>query len=82
MNQILYKGKVYGGVGEDVTGKTYGNTTISSVTSFTGGTNSEIFNNYNGENKINIAEGNSSTIIGFNKLIIATSPQFFITFKK
>ena len=66
MNQILYKGQVYGGVGEDVTGKTY-EKTLNSITSFTGGTNSEIFNNYKGNN-INIAEGDNSTVIGLNNI--------------
>lgn len=71
MNQILYKGKVYGGVGEDVTNKSYGNITVTNpVTSQTstfnnvvGGVNSEIFNIYSGENK-NVAAGTCSTVIG------------------
>ena len=66
MNQILYKGEIFGGVGEDVTNKQY-NKTIGSITTFTGGTNSEIFNNYKNAG-LNIAEGDSSIVIGYNNI--------------
>ena len=67
MNQILYKGNVYGGVGEDVTNRP-GSSYIGNVLfNFTGGENSERFNSYRGSG-LNIAEGKSSTIIGFNNI--------------
>ena len=79
MNQILYKGEVYGGVGEDVTNKQYGEITIhepvtgNNVTYIpVGGENSEIFNCYKNENvqsgeeakERNISTGQYSTIFG------------------
>ena len=79
MNQILYKGEVYGGVGEDVTNKQYSEITIHNPMSGSdetytpiGGENSEIFNCYKdkqtqiGEESIkrNISTGKYSTISG------------------
>ena len=63
MNQILYKGEIFGGVGEDVTNKhhtiTLGGQEIETI----GGENAEVFNNYKGY-YMNIAEGDNSTVIG------------------
>ena len=70
MNQILYKGYTFGGVGEDVTNKQYDNVTIHNLItdqdetySPVGGENAEIFNCYKGSNR-NIASTPYTTIIG------------------
>lgn len=65
MNQILYKGYTFGGVGEDVTNKQHTITLNEQELETVGGENSEVFNNYKGQN-INIAEGENSTVIGSN----------------
>lgn len=88
MNQILYKGEIFGGVGEDVTSKSYGNITITNpftsqeqvFNNVTGGENSEIFNNYSGNNK-NVAMGINSTIIGTsNKELKINDSQYTESF--
>lgn len=70
MNQILYKGHTFGGVGEDVTNKQYNNVTIHNpitdqdeTYSPVGGENAEIFNCYKGSRR-NIASTPYTTIIG------------------
>ena len=63
MNQILYKGYTFGGVGEDVTNKQHTITLDGQELETIGGENSEVFNNYKDQD-INIAEGNNSTVIG------------------
>lgn len=66
MNQILYKGEIFGGVGEDVTNKQgVIKTPDGYVLSTIGGQNSEIFNSYKDNNR-NTAEGIGSTVIGIN----------------
>lgn len=81
MNQILYKGYTFGGVGEDVTNKQYDDVIIHNPITdqdetYTpvGGENAEIFNSYKDKNgqlssediKRNIATGKYSTISGEN----------------
>lgn len=81
MNQILYKGYIFGGVGEDVTNKQYDEITIHNPITdqdetYTpvGGENAEIFNSYKDKNgqlpseniRRNIATGKYSTISGEN----------------
>lgn len=81
MNQILYKGYTFGGVGEDVTNKQYDDVTIHNPITdqdetYTpvGGENAEIFNSYKDKNgqlpsediRRNIATGKYSTISGKN----------------
>ena len=63
MNQILYKGYTFGGVGEDVTNKQHTITLDEQELETVGGENSEVFNNYKGYS-INIAEGQNSTVVG------------------
>lgn len=70
MNQILYKGYTFGGVGEDVTNKQYGEVTIHNPITDEdetynpiGGENSEIFNTYKGSSR-NIASSGYTTVIG------------------
>ena len=78
MNQILYKGEIFGGVGEDVTNKQYDDVTIHNPITdqdetYTpiGGENAEIFNCYKDEIKSqierakrNIATTPYTTVIG------------------
>lgn len=75
MNQILYKGHTFGGVGEDVTNKQYGEVTIHNPITDEdetynpiGGENAEIFNAY----KENIASSGYTTVIGLNNKDIRT----------
>lgn len=70
MNQIYYKGDIYGGVGEDVTNKQYSEVTIHNpITNEdetfnpVGGQNAEIFNSYSGNSR-NIATTQYSQIKG------------------
>lgn len=70
MNQIYYKGEIFGGVGEDVTNKQYSEVTIHNpITNKDetfnpiGGQNAEIFNSYDGEWR-NIATTANSQIKG------------------
>ena len=72
MNQILYKGYTFGGVGEDVTNKQYGTITIHNPATdqdetYTpvGGENAEIFNSYKGEDR-NIASTHYTIVTGFS----------------
>ena len=67
MNQILYKGEIFGGVGEDVTNKHHTITLDGQELETIGGENSEIFNNYKSPG-LNIAEGNNSFVIGYNNI--------------
>ena len=82
MNQILYKGEIFGGVGEDVTNR-YDNTKIiynpvsgnNETINLNNGDNSEIFNSYSGEDQ-NMACGDYSTAIGKKNLSINGSYNF------
>ena len=67
MNQILYKGEIFGGVGEDVTNKHHTITLDGQEIETIGGENSEIFNNYKVPG-LNIAEGDNSFVIGYNNI--------------
>lgn len=70
MNQIYYKGEIFGGVGEDVTNKQYSEVTIHNpytnedeTFNPIGGQNAEIFNSYSGNGR-NIATTQYSQIKG------------------
>ena len=88
MNQILYKGYTFGGVGEDVTNKQYDDVTIHNPITdqdetYTpvGGENAEIFNSYKdktvNEQSIerNIATGEYSSVSGVNNKELTGSGQ-------
>ena len=72
MNQILYKGEIFGGVGEDVTNKEHTITLDEQTLETIGGENSEIFNSYKDKNYLyrNICEGDYSTVIGVNNKVL------------
>lgn len=81
MNQIYYKGEIFGGVGEDVTNKQYSEVTIhnpitNEVETFNpiGGQNAEIFNSYSGNGR-NIAATPNSQIKGYNNKDLTRSGQ-------
>lgn len=72
MNQIYYKGEIFGGVGEDVTNKKHTITLDNQELETIGGENSEIFNSYKDANNYykNICESDFSTVIGQNNKIL------------
>ena len=81
MNQIYYKGEIFGGVGEDVTNKQYSEVTIHNpITNEDetfnpiGGQNAEIFNSYS-ENGRNIAATPNSQIKGWGNKDLTRNGQ-------